>query len=137
MGYNVVIVDDDESILESLETYIKTKEELNVICFEDPMKAIDFGKINTVHVAIVDIVLPQMDGLELVKNLKSLNALTYTAVITGNSSIDRVLTAIEYGANDYILKPFNLDDIDEVIETGLKMVRKWRKVLKALLSTEE
>ena len=101
------------------------------------MKAIDFGKINTVHVAIVDIVLPQMDGLELVKNLKSLNALTYTAVITGNSSIDMVLTAIEYGANDYILKPFNLDDIDEVIETGLKMVRKWRKVLKASLSTEE
>nr|HPG47781.1 response regulator [Petrotogaceae bacterium] len=71
MGYNVVIVDDDESILESLETYIKTKEELNVICFEDPMKAIDFAKINTVHVSIVDIVLPQMDGLELVKNLKS------------------------------------------------------------------
>lgn len=63
-------------------------------------------KNNKFHIVITDIVMPNMNGIDLLKAAKSYDALTQVIMMTGYSTMEITIQSLEFGANDYILKPF-------------------------------
>ena len=129
---NVLIIDDEESILSSLRRLLEDKG-YNVITNSDPAAAIEYMRNNLVHIALVDITMPNLDGLSALSIIKDVNGLTQIIMMSAYATTDRVIAALENGANDFLLKPFNnLDHVVSIVEESEKKLLRWQGVLKQL-----
>jgi signal transduction histidine kinase/DNA-binding response OmpR family regulator len=119
----VLIVDDEQSILGLLSTFLGEMgvEPLSAPTAEDGLALMD-GK--DVAVALVDIRLPGMDGLQLLREIKKVSRDTEVVIITSFASLDTAIEAIRNEAYDYIQKPF--DDLDQVWVTVERAFEKRR-----------
>jgi len=117
-GLNILIVDDDESIRDMLSIVLKD-ENYNVLTAEDGKKALILMKKNTVHLVISDIKMPDMDGIELLNEIKKRNDKLPVIMITGYASTNDAIEAMKIGAEQYITKPFNIDELKVVIEKAI------------------
>ncbi len=126
----IAIVDDDENILKSLKRFFSTKEGTEIITFSDPLEAISYVKNDKVHIMLVDIQMPQMNGLEVLRRVKEEDPLVQVIIMTAYSSIERVIRAFELGANDFILKPFeSLEHVWKIVELSIEKIVRWKKIL--------
>ena len=108
MTTNVLVVDDD-TLVRTLLTRLLTKQGCNVIQAEDGEKALALlGPGHEVHVVVTDLEMPNMEGSELVRTIRSLERLMAIPiiVITGSEE-DHQVDSLVAGANDYISKPFD------------------------------
>ncbi len=129
---NVLIIDDEESILSSLRRLLEDKG-YNVITNSNPAAAIEYMRNNLVHIALVDITMPNLDGLSALSIIKDVNGLTQIIMMSAYATTDRVIAALENGANDFLLKPFNnLDHVVSIVEESEKKLLRWQGVLKQL-----
>lgn len=106
---NILVIDDEPSIVEVLSFNLK-KEGYDVLKAYDTEEALKIVEDNDVDMFIVDIMLPGMDGFELVRNLRSTEKHRHTPVIflsAKSEEFDKVL-GLELGADDYITKPFSV-----------------------------
>ena len=109
---DLVVIDDEQDILEILN-YNLIKEKYNVTLFSNPVEAIKFIKLNHTDLVISDWLMPELDGLELCRMLKNDPATHEIPVIMiscKNDEID-IVTALELGAEDYLVKPFNIKEL--------------------------
>ncbi|MCX6153881.1 MAG: sigma-54 dependent transcriptional regulator [Candidatus Kapabacteria bacterium] len=107
---NIMIVDDEKILRISLRDNL-TEAGYNVNSFDDPLKALaDLGNKNY-HVVITDIKMPQMNGIELLKNIKRFNQNINVIVMTAYGSIETAVEAMKYSAYDYISKPFKIEEL--------------------------
>ncbi|MEM6732334.1 MAG: EAL domain-containing protein, partial [Myxococcota bacterium] len=109
-----IAVVDDETVVHDLIRDIVRDENLEVVSFGS-VAEVDVGDAiwNDVHVALVDKVLPDGSGLELARSILSHREDIEVIVVTGHASLDSALEAVQVGASDYLLKPF--DDIAIVL----------------------
>jgi len=107
---NILVVDDDKSMREFLELILK-REKYNVACAKDGADAILLLKENYFDLVITDLMMPVINGLELLKKAKELYPDIKVIMITAFGTIDTAIEAIKLGAYDYITKPFNNDDL--------------------------
>jgi DNA-binding NtrC family response regulator len=116
----IIVVDDEQEILNILEKFL-TKQGFTVKTFNSPLQAINVLKnTDDIDLIITDIMMPQINGLELLKQIREFNKKTPILMITAFDSIDKALEAHKYGANNYIKKPFkSLDFILEKINKEL------------------
>lgn len=129
---NVLIIDDEESILSSLRRLLEDKG-YNVITNSDPAAAIEYMRSNIVHIAMIDITMPNLDGLSVLSMIKDVNSLTQIIMMSAYATTDRVIAALENGANDFLLKPFNnLEHVVSIVEESEKKLVRWQGVLKQL-----
>ena len=129
---NVLIIDDEESILSSLRRLLEDKG-YNVVTNSNPAAAIEYMRNNIVHIALVDITMPNMDGLSVLSMMKEVNGLTQIIMMSAYATTDRVIAALENGANDFLLKPFNnLEHVVSIVEESEKKLVRWQGVLKQL-----
>ena len=129
---NVLIIDDEESILSSLRRLLEDKG-YNVVTNSNPAAAIEYMRNNIVHIALVDITMPNMDGLSALSMMKEVNGLTQIIMISAYATTDRVIAALENGANDFLLKPFNnLEHVVSIVEESEKKLIRWQGVIKQL-----
>ena len=129
---NVLIIDDEESILSSLRRLLEDKG-YNVITDSNPAAAIEYMRNNPVHIALIDITMPNMDGLSVLSMMKEVNGLTQIIMMSAYATTDRVIAALENGANDFLLKPFNnLEHVVSIVEESEKKLVRWQGVLKQL-----
>ena len=129
---NVLILDDEESILSSLRRLLEDKG-YNVVTNTNPAAAIEYMRNNIVHIALVDITMPNMDGLSALSMMKEVNGLTQIIMMSAYATADRVIAALENGANDFLLKPFNnLEHVVSIVEESEKKLVRWQGVLKQL-----
>jgi len=124
---NICIVDDEEILRITLAQDLEGAGH-NVVDFESPIEALDYIKKNTeVQILISDVRMPQMDGLELLKNVKKINPEIYVIIITAFGTIQSAVNAIKSGAYDYVTKPFQpielLNLIDKIAE--LTLIKKY------------
>jgi YesN/AraC family two-component response regulator len=78
--------------------------------------------------------MPEMDGIELLKVVKAYEPLAQVIITTGFSTIDKTISCLELGANDYILKPFKSNDnVLEVIEQSVKKLERWKEAVKGII----
>jgi len=117
--YKIAIVDDEQEILNILERFLTRNFE--VVTFINPLSALNSIKSGNFDLVLTDIMMPQMDGLELLKDLRANNCDVNVVMMTAFDTITKALEAHEYGAKNYIKKPFkSLPDVLEKVNLVLK-----------------
>ncbi len=119
---NILIVDDDKSMREFLELILK-RERYNVTCAKDGADALLLLKESFFDLILTDLMMPAINGLELLKKAKELHPDVKIIMITAFGTIETAIEAIKLGAYDYITKPFNIDDIRLRIRRALESQR--------------
>ena len=115
----VLVVDDEESICNLLSSFL-TKLGYEVATAGNGEEAIQKYTEARFDVVITDLVMPKMDGLRLLKEVKAKDPRAIFLVITGFPSIETGVAAMSEGAYDYLPKPFELADLRAKIERALE-----------------
>ncbi len=106
----ILVVDDDKGMREFLELVLK-RERYSVTCARDGADAILLLKENYFDLIITDLMMPAINGLEVLKKAREFYPDIQVIVITAFGTIETAVEAIKLGAHDYITKPFNNDDL--------------------------
>lgn len=116
---NVLIVDDDVEICEFMKNLLE-KEGVNVTLSHQPNDALEKIKDGNFHLIILDIMLPGMDGIELLREIRMQDSDVAIAIFTGYPSLESAIEALKLEAIDYIPKPFTPKQVKELIEKVMK-----------------
>jgi DNA-binding NtrC family response regulator len=112
---SVLIVDDDEEIRKMLSSILEG-EDYSVETAENGKKAISVCEKASFDVALIDIDLPDIKGTELLQRLKNLRPKMVKIIITGHPSIENAAKSVNERADGYVLKPFNVPELLEMIK---------------------
>jgi len=107
---NILIVDDDESTCKTL-AFIFNKKGYNVETVGTGLEALEIAQHKRFNLVLLDIKLPDIEGIDLLLPLKKLHPHMETMMITAFSSLETVIRALNEGASAYIMKPLNIDDV--------------------------
>ena len=105
MTATIALVDDDQNILTSVSMALET-ENFNVQTFKDGEQALQQFKINTPDLAVLDIKMPRMDGIELLTKIRHISSMPVIFLTSKDDEVDEIL-GLGLGADDYITKPFS------------------------------
>lgn len=105
MDYNILVCDDERDILDAIEIYLKA-EGYKVLTAEDGSAALEIMKENEIHLAIIDIMMPVMDGITLIMKMREETNIPII-VLSAKSEVTDKIVGLNVGADDYITKPFN------------------------------
>lgn len=116
---NILVVDDEVAIRRALERYLSGigYQVFGVENAEDALKILDK---ETIDLALVDLVMPKIDGIELIRRMKSRVPDIVVIVMTAYGTITSAVEAMRAGAYHYLTKPFQLEDISSLIATALE-----------------
>ncbi|MFQ5672413.1 MAG: UDP-3-O-acyl-N-acetylglucosamine deacetylase [Nitrospinales bacterium] len=106
----ILIVDDEKNIVSSLEG-ILSDEGYDVTSAEDGLDALEIVQSDPPNLVLLDIWIPGMDGIEVLRTIKAYNPETDVLIMSGHASIDTAVKATKLGASDFIEKPFSLDEL--------------------------
>ena len=102
---NVLVVDDDKEIVEAIEIYLRN-EGINVIKAYDGIQAIEALMEKEIHLILMDIMMPKMDGLRTTMKIREEKNIPIILISAKSEDTDKIL-GLNMGADDYITKPFN------------------------------
>jgi DNA-binding NtrC family response regulator len=112
---NILVVDDDEIVRESLLEWLR-EDGYHVEAAEDGFKALEKFRERSWNIALVDLKMPKMDGLELMEKIKENWPETQVIIITAYATVNTAVQAIKVGAYDYLVKPFNPEELSLIIK---------------------
>jgi len=118
----IVIVDDDKDILRVLEANL-TFEKYNVITAECGVDAYEKIKENNPDIVILDLNLPDVDGIQVCVKLRENGIDVPIIMLTARDSVSDKILGLECGADDYIVKPFNFLELNARIKSCLRRVK--------------
>ena len=125
-GASVLVVDDDAGIRKTLSKILE-KEGYLVETVENGMEAIKASNKRFFNVALIDIRLPDMEGTKLLERLKEHEPKMVKIIITGYASLQNAIEAVNKGADEYVLKPFDATELLAMIEKHLEKQRESMK----------
>ncbi len=114
----VLVVDDEHGVRQSF--YMVLKDEFTVLLAGSGNEAIDIFSKNAVDLILLDILLPDIDGIDLLERLKEMDPNTEIIMVTAVKEIQTAVKAIKLGAYEYIIKPFVVDEVITVIHRALE-----------------
>ncbi len=120
MEHRILIVDDEANMLDILSDVL-SDEGYIVDVASDGLEAIEKASSGDFHVVILDLRLPDMSGLDILREIKSKTPQTVTIMITAYSSVDTAIQAMKIGAYDYITKPFKIEQLKRVVASALEL----------------
>ncbi|MCF8090464.1 MAG: response regulator [Desulfotignum sp.] len=106
----LMLVDDEERYLQTTAKLLK-KRGIKVVTAQSGAQALDMLKTHDVHVVILDIKMPGMDGFKTLKAIKTLYPPVEVIFLTGHATMDSAIEGLQFGAFDYVMKPADIDDI--------------------------
>ena len=130
----ILIIDDEKFITWSLCQHLE-REEHEVLTAGTGEEGLEIFKQETPDVVLLDIHLPGMGGIDVLKAMKKLNSDVSVIMITGHGDIETAVSTIKAGADDFVEKPFELEKISVLVNRALESIRLRRKV--SLLSQEQ
>ena len=107
---NILIVEDEENILKLMQIRLK-KSGFNVLSAVNGKEALEIIKSNNISLVIADIMMPVMDGYELVKNIRADNLVIPIIMTTAKETIEDKKLGFELGIDDYMVKPINHEEL--------------------------
>lgn len=125
----ILVVDDESDILDMLAKHIELS---GMACHKahSAVEALDAHARNLYPVVLTDIMMPQMDGIELIKRIRAIHPTCIVYVMTGHSTLDRMVECIGAGASDYFTKPFgSVDDVVATLRQALARHARWTRVI--------
>jgi|Deesub1362A_J573_1020465.scaffolds.fasta_scaffold00398_3 DNA-binding NtrC family response regulator len=123
--HRILIIDDDETVRDVLEGFF-TEKGFSVAAVSDGQAGLDLLKEEKFDLYFLDLVMPKMDGLEVLKKASEMNINTPAIVVTAFATVKTAVEAVKLGAFDYITKPFVLDELLLVANRAID-VSKLRK----------
>jgi diguanylate cyclase (GGDEF)-like protein len=121
----ILVIEDDESIRQLLETTLETQG-YETLAAEDGRQGLGMALRNAPHLILLDIMLPGLDGLEVCRQLRSSVRTSHIPIImlTARLSTADKLVALDSGADDYVTKPFDTDELIARIRALLRRMRR-------------
>ena len=134
--YKLLIVDDSISILKTLEK-VFSKTPYEVTTCSNPVKAYEMIENEHFDIVISDIMMPELDGLSLLKKIKDFNGTIQVIMITGYITINNTINAFRYGANDIYFKPFeDFQPLIGAVDEAAQKLSRINEVLRKLASSK-
>jgi DNA-binding NtrC family response regulator len=121
-GEKIMVVDDEPG-MRSLLSKVLTKSGYFVNAFETGGEALDSMLSDDYDLAILDIEMPSMNGIELLKKIKAKDQSLSVVMITAYGSLQSAVEAMRLGAYDYLSKPFQVDEIKHIVQKALERER--------------
>jgi diguanylate cyclase (GGDEF)-like protein len=112
-GFTVMMVDDDPIMLEIVQTFLEEAGYSNFVTTSDPTQATELARQHRPDVMLLDLMMPQVTGFDILEQVRAVEALRYTPVIilTAESDAPAKLKALELGATDFLLKPVDPSEL--------------------------
>jgi len=111
LGRRSVIIIDDEILIRDLLYDFFTEKEWEVAAFDTGTRALEALRSRHFDVALIDLKLPEEDGLSLIRKVKDLYPAMPIVIMTAYPSVDSAIEAIRLKVDDYIKKPFNINKL--------------------------
>ena len=114
--YSIVIIDDETEILNVLSRFLTRNPNFSVTTYSNPITALNSITNTKVDLVLLDIMMPQMNGLDVLEKLKDMNSDQKVIMMTAYSTLDKVLKSHKIGATNYVMKPFSsLDALEKKV----------------------
>ena len=122
-----ILLAEDTADLNRVETAILTKEGYEVSPFYDGTSAYNALRNEKYDIAVLDIMMPGMSGLDILKDLRARNDDTPVMMLTAKSEVDDKVTGLDLGANDYMVKPFSIKEFLARVRALARTVKAGRE----------
>jgi len=135
---NILVVDDDASVREALRVMLQ--ENYNPILASSGPEALDkVQKLSFIDLVLLDITMPDMDGIEVLRQIKEMEPNLDVIMVTATNTAETAMKSVKYGAYYYVTKPFDIDDLTAIINSALQKrdLEKKNKVLTAELELQQ
>lgn len=132
----LLLVDDDPAMVRLLAKIIDRSfgDSMEMQSLTDPAMARNVLENDLIDILLTDLEMPGTNGLGLLRCAKRTNPLTQVLFMTAHSSPDALTDALELGATDYLLKPFDQAELVDLLEQAQRRVQRWRQALAGTLS---
>ncbi len=125
----VVIVDDEEMVLTSLSSFLNLETDYEVKTFKSAEEALEFIKTNDVDLVMSDYLMPEMDGITFLAQVREIKPQIPRIILTGYADKENAIKAInDVGLFQYIEKPWDNEDILIVLRNGLDKQKLMKKL---------
>ena len=120
----IMLVDDEERFLTTTQKLL-TKKGIDVVTAASGTEALEVLKGRHIHVVILDVKMPGMDGNETLKQIKTHFPLVEVIMLTGHATVESAIDGLKSGASDYLMKP---TDINELIKKATEAFEKRQRL---------
>jgi len=125
----IVLVDDEDMVLTSLNSFLTLETDYKVDTFTSAHKALEFIKNNEIDLVISDYLMPEMDGITFLAKVKVLRPEVPRIILTGYADKENAIKAInDVGLFQYIEKPWDNDDLLIILRNGLERQKLMKKL---------
>jgi two-component system OmpR family response regulator len=115
----ILIVDDDKQICDYMQTLLEN-DGFTVKATSDPTLVEDEVRTGEYHVIILDLMMPKLDGIEVLRRIRNLDKDIAVVIFTAHPNLDSAIASMKLDAVDYIKKPFNVDEFREVLSRVMR-----------------
>ncbi len=123
----ILVVDDEQIVLDSIKRSLKKDENIELDTSMSATEAIEKIYEFKPNLILTDLMMPEMDGLEFLRKAKEIDPKILVIMITGYATINSALQAMQFGAFDYIAKPFTREELRKVIGRASSLVESQLK----------
>ncbi|AOY58634.1 MULTISPECIES: response regulator [Desulfococcus] len=120
----MMLVDDEERFLTTTQKLLN-KKGYDVQIASSGQEALEILERKIIHVVILDVKMPGMDGIETLKQIKSRFPLVEVIMLTGHATVESAVDGLKSGATDYLMKPTGLE---ELIRKAEEAFEKWKRM---------
>lgn len=118
MGKKVLVVDDEKLIVKGLRFSLE-QDDMEVDCAYDGEEALEYARGQEYDIVLLDVMLPKLDGFEVCRQIREFSNMPIIMLTAKGDDMDKIL-GLEYGADDYITKPFNILEIKARIKAIMR-----------------
>ncbi len=123
---SIMVVDDEYGVRESFNMILS--HNYNVFLAESGKQALDIFTNNSIDLILLDIIMPRISGLDLLTQFKELDQNVEIIMVSAVKDVETAVTAMKYGAYDYVVKPFIVEDIKNLIGRAIEKHRLVKEV---------
>jgi response regulator RpfG family c-di-GMP phosphodiesterase len=117
----VLLLDDEEMVVTSIKSFLTLETDYEVVSFTSPRDALEYVKSKKVDLVISDYLMPDMDGIEFLAEVKEVQPEATRVLLTGYADKENAIKAInDVGLYQYIEKPWENEDLKLIIRNGLE-----------------
>ena len=124
----IMLVDDEERFLSTTKKLL-SKKGIDLMTALSGLEALEILNYQSIHVVILDVKMPGMDGMATLREIKRRHPLTEVIMLTGHATVESAVEGLKSGATDYLMKPANIDElVDKAEEAFEKRKRLEEKI---------
>ena len=117
----IMLVDDEERFLQTTKKLIE-KEGFKVLTAQSGKEALEKLEEHKIYVVVLDVKMPEMDGIETLKKIKIKFPMVQVIMLTGHATVESAVERMHSGAIDYLMKPVEIDILLNKVNDGIKTI---------------